>query len=304
MCSRGQRRRTLSFFAQASTTNPPSSLPPTFQWPLFKLHWWIILLCLAFQYVHGVFTQLAYILASPAPAPLPDLGFTILPELPLSADWASETLFYCLFFGGILWTLSPFVARRSAFTTVGALSAALPALVLCQALRIACFQSTRLPSPAPHCLSDSPVAVKPRPQHWWNYILINVVTQASKSCGDLIFSSHCIFVLSFAWMYGHWGRWRVVKVAYWTADAALSLLIIASRKHYSLDVVVAWIVVPLVFFAVSRTARWRGLDGRPEGEAGLPTATTTTAATTGARTAPLGAVVVAPAADSESKVVA
>ena len=254
--------------------------------------------------MHGIFTQLAYILASPAPTPLPDLGFTILPELPLSADWASETLFYCLFFGGIAWTLSPFVVRRSTFTTVGALSAALPALVLCQALRIACFQATRLPSPAPHCLSESPVAVKPRPQHWWNYILINVVTQASKSCGDLIFSSHCIFVLSFAWMYGHWGRWRLVKGVYWTAAVALSLFIIASRKHYSVDVVVAWIVVPLVFFALSRTARWRRLDGRPEEEAGLPTTGVAATATAGPRTVPLGAVVVAPDADSESKKVA
>jgi PAP2 superfamily C-terminal len=32
----------------------------------------------------------------------------------------------------------------------------------------------------------------------------------------------------------------------------LSLLIIASRKHYTVDVVVAWYVVPLVFFTFKR----------------------------------------------------
>ena len=281
---------------------PPSPPPPCPQWPLLKRHWWVILLCLLFQYVHGVFTQLAYILAAPLPAPLPDLGFEALPELPLSADWASESLFYTLFFGGIAWVvLAPFCTRRAKFTAVGALAAALPALVLCQALRIACFQATRLPSPAPHCLSGAETPVKPRPAHWWQYVVVNVVTQASKSCGDLIFSSHMIFALSFAWMYTRWGGWRAVKALYWAACVALSLLIIASRKHYTVDVVVAWMMVPLVFHALAGTARWARLEGRPEGEeggggggGGLPVPAPTERGTATGRSAPLGAVVVAP----------
>lgn len=225
-----------------------------------------------------MFTQLAYVLANPQPEPLPDLGFSILPELPTSADWASEALFYTLFFGGILFLLSPLVCKGSRFTAVGGLAAGLPALVLCQALRIACFQSTRLPSPAPHCLTGAEEPVHPRPDHWWGYILINVVTQASKSCGDLIFSSHMIFALAFGCMYIAWGRWRAVAAAWALASVALSLLIVASRKHYSVDVVVAWIVVPLVFHAFSRTARWQRLAARPDGD----------------RVAPLAAIVVAP----------
>ena len=218
----------------------------------------------------GVFTQLSYVLARPEPEPLPDLGFAMLPELPLSADWASETLFYCQFFAGIAWMFSPFVvkAKYLRHTTAGLASAALPALVLAQALRLASFTSTRLPSPAPHCLSSSPVAVKPRPQHWWQYVAINVVTQASKSCGDLIFSSHLTFALTFCILYSLRGNFRVLKVLWWLAAAALSLLIVASRKHYSVDVVVAWYAVPLIFFGLSRTRRWRRLSGRPVVEEG------------------------------------
>lgn len=40
----------------------------------------------------------------------------------------------------------------------------------------------------------------------------------------------------------------------WVGAAAISLLIIAHRKHYSVDVVIAWYVVPLVFWTMHR--RW------------------------------------------------
>lgn len=205
---------------------------------------------------------------------MPDLGFAVIPELPLSADWASEALFYCQFFGGIAWMFSPFVLKAASLrhTTVGLASAALPALVLAQALRIASFTSTRLPSPAPHCLSSSPVAIKPRPQHWWQYVVINVVTQASKSCGDLIFSSHLTFALTFCSLYTLRGNWMAVKAFWWLAAVALSLLIVASRKHYSVDVVIAWYAVPLIIFGLTKTRRWRRLSGRPvevEGKGGV-----------------------------------
>ena len=159
---------------------------------------------------------------------------------------------------------SPFVVRaaRLRHTTAGLASAVLPALVLAQALRVASFTSTRLPSPAPHCLSASPVAVKPRPRRWWQYVAVNVVTQASKSCGDLIFSSHLTFALAFCILYSLRGNFRFLKALWWLAAVALSLLIVASRKHYTVDVVVAWYAVPLIFFGLTKTGRWRRLSGR------------------------------------------
>ena len=45
-----------------------------------------------------------------------------------------------------------------------------------------------------------------------------------------------------------------MKVLAWIMGAVLSLLIIASRKHYTVDVVVAWYTVPLVFYTFHR--RW------------------------------------------------
>jgi membrane-associated phospholipid phosphatase len=65
----------------------------------------------------------------------------------------------------------------------------------------------------------------------------------SHSCGDLIFSSHTTFVLTGVLFYQHFGAGsRAVKAACWALALLISWLIIASRKHYSVDVVVAWCV--------------------------------------------------------------
>jgi hypothetical protein len=46
---------------------------------LLRKRWYIILGCLCMQYVHGIFTQLAYRMHTPAHQPLHDVGFAIIP---------------------------------------------------------------------------------------------------------------------------------------------------------------------------------------------------------------------------------
>eukprot|EP00201_Polytomella_parva_P015819 CAMPEP_0175062732 /NCGR_PEP_ID=MMETSP0052_2-20121109/14338_1 /TAXON_ID=51329 ORGANISM="Polytomella parva, Strain SAG 63-3" /NCGR_SAMPLE_ID=MMETSP0052_2 /ASSEMBLY_ACC=CAM_ASM_000194 /LENGTH=123 /DNA_ID=CAMNT_0016328799 /DNA_START=631 /DNA_END=1002 /DNA_ORIENTATION=+ len=76
----------------------------------------------------------------------------------------------------------------------------------------------------------------------------------SKSCGDLIFSSHTTFMLTGVLAYNEYGSNAITKGLAWLGGVVLSVLIIASRKHYTVDVVVAWYTVPLVFFMMFR--RW------------------------------------------------
>ena len=45
-----------------------------------------------------------------------------------------------------------------------------------------------------------------------------------------------------------------VQVLIWCAAGVISTCIVASRKHYSVDVLIAWYAVPLVFFTLHR--RW------------------------------------------------
>lgn len=51
------------------------------------------------------------------------------------------------------------------------------------------------------------------------------------------------------------------KVLAWVLALALSLLIIASHKHYTVDVTVAWYTVPLVFLALERRYTTKRKEG-------------------------------------------
>jgi len=83
-------------------------------------------------------------------------------------------------------------------------------------------------------------------------LLLNFPRGVIYGCGDLIFSSHMIFTLVFVRTYHKYGSKRFIKLLAWLIAIAQSLLIIASRKHYTVDVVVAWYTVNLVVFFVDK----------------------------------------------------
>lgn len=78
-------------------------------------------------------------------------------------------------------------------------------------------------------LDSSPLS--PAPTQWWQVIVVNVARQASKGCGDLIFSSHLTFLLVFAWTYVRIGRYLAIKLYALCYVAATALAIVASRKQ-------------------------------------------------------------------------
>ena len=43
-----------------------------------------------------------------------------------------------------------------------------------------------------------------------------------------------------------------MKVAAWLGASTISFLIVCSRKHYTVDMVVAWYTVPMVFYTLGR----------------------------------------------------
>lgn len=67
---------------------------------------------------------------------------------------------------------------------------------VCQALRIVTFSVTQLPGPSFHCRASEPGARRAWPAHWTGHFIVDVGRQVSKSCGDLIFSSHTTFMLT------------------------------------------------------------------------------------------------------------
>ena len=125
---------------------------------------------------------------------------------------------------------------------------------VCQFLRIISFTVTQLPAPNYHCRAGEETAVLDMPDSWHGHVVVNVGRQATHGCGDLIFSSHTTFVLVGVLTFTEYGEKLFLKIIAWCGVAMMSLFIVASRKHYSVDVVVAWYTVPLVFYAMHR--RW------------------------------------------------
>ncbi|RLN99867.1 hypothetical protein DYB28_001615 [Aphanomyces astaci] len=71
---------------------------------------------------------------------------------------------------------------------------------------------------------------------------------ALNGCGDLMFSSHTTYTMSMilaVWKY--WGSVPVLVVML-VLQAVTAFFIVAARKHYSLDVISALYVVPMVWF--------------------------------------------------------
>ncbi|XP_048226431.1 phosphatidylinositol:ceramide inositolphosphotransferase 3 isoform X5 [Ricinus communis] len=110
----------------------------------------------------------------------------------------------------------------------------------------------------------SKLARLPRPESVFELLIINFSQGVNYGCGDLIFSSHMIFTLVFIRTYHKYGTRRCIKQFAWLLAVVQSLLIIASHKHYTVDIVVAWYTVNLVAFFVDKK-----LPELPDRSAGL-----------------------------------
>jgi len=247
---------------------------------LLRKHWRVLLLVGLFQYIHKVATNVAYYIHTPA-TPLRDLGFEMIPPLTIAQQKFSEWAFFTLFLYTGFFLASPFLkfmyvyhvtytakslTSRSSSSqqpekndsssnasflqplyTVTILVRAGVVLMLAQALRCICFLSTSLPGPNYHCRPGSPQYDPPTG--------IEILTRldAFFGCGDLVFSSHTTFMLICALILTKYNPqiacawWR--KVLLWTYVVFFCVLVIAARKHYTLDIVVALYTVPLLWIS-------------------------------------------------------
>ncbi|CAF2294052.1 unnamed protein product [Brassica rapa] len=162
---------------------------------------------------------------------LQDLGFFLLPELGQERSYISETVFTSVFVSFFLWTFHPFILKSKIIYTV---------LIWCRvvaflfviplpyySLRVITFYSTQLPGPNYHCRE--------------------ILNTKVSSCHVPWPKNHLLFFLSltriflfFVHTYQKYGTKRFIKLFGWLTALVQSLLIIASRKHYTVDVVVAW----------------------------------------------------------------
>ncbi|CAB4315049.1 unnamed protein product [Prunus armeniaca] len=232
---------------------------------LLAANWKYLLAGLVCQYIHGLAARGVHYIHRPGPT-LQDAGFFLLPELGQDRAYISETLFSFIFLSFVLWTFHPFIFKSKKIYTVLLWCRVLAFLVASQFLRIITFYSTQLPGPNYHCREGSKLARLPPPDSVFEVLLINFPRGVLYGCGDLIFSSHMIFSLVFVRTYQKYGTQRFIKQLAWLLVVIQSFLIVASRKHYTVDVVVAWYTVNLVVFFIDKKLE---LPDRTNGAASL-----------------------------------
>jgi len=220
--------------------------------PVFALcwSWWYVVCPLAMN--------VAYYRYEAGPR-LRDAGFELLPELPIRYRFLSEFPFKVL---GACAVLMGFVAqvphpdgKTQKYYLFNALRRFSVVFAIGHTLRAMTFLSTTLPGVAQQCMPDfdwranqpkKPFGLFPGPGF------------PSKSCGDLIFSGHmlvttCTYLIIYKYARNMLGCsllvYRAVMVyatLMWITQAGL---IVMSRNHYTVDVVVASYLVPLLWHA-------------------------------------------------------
>lgn len=188
---------------------------------------------------------------------LKDLGFEIIPEMNEDNKWISELVFILLHIFGTLFILiawlSPFPHSNKVYGVVLA-EQWLNCLCIGHTFRFLTYASTNLPGPATHCRPGSSyLNNRPVDMH---AIFTRKPNGDDPNCGDLIFSGHvfqniilCLIVTTYAnKTISNFYIASIYIGVMWMLEVVQLPLIIAARNHYSVDLVVATYLAPLVWF--------------------------------------------------------
>ncbi|GBG30559.1 Phosphatidylcholine:ceramide cholinephosphotransferase 3 [Hondaea fermentalgiana] len=206
---------------------------------------------------------------------LPDLGHEVIPRFsPATADSGIVDLplfAVCITAGAMV--LALFVNNASAGTrnpkphAVNVVLRTSSVYALGQTLRAALYLSTSTPGAADRCLTAAhPERFKPTLVECF-YIFGNIY----HNCGDLMFSGHMLLMLVLSISVFHYGesafwispkRNRIIGAALLVLCVLETFLILASRHHYTSDLVVAWYITPLLWYYHSTKLHPR--DARPD----------------------------------------
>jgi len=201
------------------------------------------------QYIHSVLHNLVYYVHHmwnvSQDEVLEDLGFRLFGTLDESYDWTTELITFGLLTWIIVWMFVPFVVERKDFYLMFVLRRYLMVVSIGFIIRAGSFLLTILPSPGEHCAAGHADYNPPL-----DALEIFLRIDAFKGCGDLIFSSHTAYTTATALTYFRYGNSKIVKVILGILVIVVGCLIVALRKHYSVDVWLAWTIIPLIWVAL------------------------------------------------------
>ena len=226
-----------------------------------------ISLCMIVAYLHKVAANFVYYLHEPTIKPLKDIGFMLINEIPPKYQVTSEVLFFIpiilmtveILYGGCKWCWQG--SNELSTQTYLMLYRFGMNVSVAALLRCISFLSTILPGPRYHCRKGSVHYNPPK-----NTYEIFTRSDMFNGCGDLIFSNHTtlhLIALLTLTTYEDMYQSAFAQALLYTIMVAFVVFTIASRKHYTVDIIIAMYVVPMVWCCSYQVVSDKWLLGLP-----------------------------------------
>jgi hypothetical protein len=223
------------------------------------------------SFFHSTVTNIAYWQSAQLNAanrvPLRDIAFDVLPQLDGDLWVVSEYILWAILGVSISCIASNLVVKWNAphgrpIYCMQIIRRMGMTWIVCMTLRMISFLVTTLPGASRQCryavpdgltsaeMLDGPAPNEGNPAGWAPPTDVNDILfrlDATNGCGDLMFSSHTIYTMTFVCIVFKYFNFRWLKLMMALSQIAIVPFILAARKHYSVDVFTALYVTPLVF---------------------------------------------------------
>jgi hypothetical protein len=232
---------------------------------LLQMQWSMLLLCFT-VIVYGsmmVFRNLAFYRFRAGPRLTQDLGFDWLPEFQTKFTGTPILILQIVLSIACIMSFVPRINLSCAAFVVNIWRRWAVMIAMGNCLRFLTNISTTLPGSANHCLPSNPNIAKDQPTTL-NNILFRIAldgvgrdgTSGSYNCGDLTFSGHILMTMTYAFcclryvpnccMLSHAIN-TLLERFIWAIVSMQCILTIMARNHYTMDVVIALYVTPLLW---------------------------------------------------------
>eukprot|EP01084_Bolivina_argentea_P007088 13350_1 len=217
-------------------------------WKVTKKQWQWILFAAVLTFWHNVASNIAYMFHTQNEI-LWDVGHYIFPRNN-AMQTTLEMIFWIGFIVSIIFILIPSFIRHPKILTMLILIRYLKVSGFIIILRTICYLSTSLPSPDDNCSINS-MNYNP-PTSWKQIFSFNNISDA---CGDLIFSGHVSLTFVMAICIIHYYYYllndMLLKVIVFGIEIIIviliTILVLMSRTHYTVDIFIALYTVPLLY---------------------------------------------------------
>lgn len=199
--------------------------------------------------------------------PLKDIAFEILPALDGKMWIVSEYICWFIVGSSVACIISNLIVKWNAphgrpIYNVQILRRMGMTVACCQILRTVSFLVTTLPGASRQCrytvpdgltsaaMLDGPAPDEGNPPGYAPPTdLYDIIFRfdSTNGCGDLMFSSHTIFTMTFVCLIFKYFNFKWLKLTMVLCQILIVPFILAARKHYTVDVFTALYVTPLVF---------------------------------------------------------